>query len=50
MGKLKDKSIEVGLKIDHEKDNAYFNKKGDDIDVRIPEKKQLHGKKSKKRK
>ncbi|MEE1224286.1 MAG: YidC/Oxa1 family membrane protein insertase [Clostridia bacterium] len=30
--------------------NAYFNKKGDDIDVRIPEKKQLHGKKSKKRK
>lgn len=29
--------------------NAYFNKKGDEIVVRIPEKKQLHGKNSKKR-
>lgn len=29
--------------------NFYFDKKGEDVDVRIPEKKQIHGKNSKKR-
>ena len=29
--------------------NKYFDSKGDDIEIKTPERKQLHGKKSKKR-